>query len=253
MRNRALLLLLLVPLAFTGCAKRAKTWRTPPPPGKFVETGIASWYGNPYHGRATASGEIYDMEKLTAAHRTLPFHTWVRVENLSNHKSVVVKINDRGPFVHGRIIDLSRAAARHIELLGPGTVKVRIISTSEPKHEKESKREKEPVAEAPAVPRATPTPPGARPSPFPTPAEAVAPRAGFAVQVGAFSDRARAEDLRRRLEERYGAARLLEKPGRAGVWRVLAGEYSDAAAAASAANQLRTEFPGAFVVRIDAN
>jgi hypothetical protein len=92
----------------------------------YEQRGIASWYGNPYHGRATASGEIYDMERLTAAHPRLPFGVTTRVENLSNGKTVEVKINDRGPFKKGRIIDLSRAAARQIDLLGPGTTEVRI-------------------------------------------------------------------------------------------------------------------------------
>ena len=80
-----------------------------------TETGIASWYGYPYHGRRAANGEIYDMEKLTAAHRTLPFGTWVRVTNLTNSKTVDVRITDRGPFIDGRIIDLSKAAAREID------------------------------------------------------------------------------------------------------------------------------------------
>ena len=75
------------------------------------QTGIASWYGYPYHGRQAADGEIYDMEKLTAAHRTLPFGTWVRVTNLANGKTVDVRITDRGPFVRGRIIDLSLSGA----------------------------------------------------------------------------------------------------------------------------------------------
>ena len=91
-----------------------------------TETGIASWYGVPYHGRRAASGEIYDMEQLTAAHRTLPFDTWVEVTNLDNGKHVDVRITDRGPFVDGRIIDLSRAAARQIDMLGPGIARVRL-------------------------------------------------------------------------------------------------------------------------------
>jgi rare lipoprotein A len=246
MRIRALLPLLLLPLVFTGCAKRAKTWRTPPPPGKFVETGIASWYGNPYHGRATASGEIYDMEKFTAAHRTLPFNTWLRVENLSNHRSVEVKVNDRGPFARGRIIDLSRAAARWIELLGPGTAKVRLTSIRAPRREAQS-----PPEDLPVRPTRQPAP-RARPSPFPVPVETPLPREIIAVQVGAFSERARAEDLRERLERRFGKARLIEKLGSPGVWRVLAGEYTGAAEAAAALNDLKKEFPGAFVVRLDA-
>ena len=82
--------------------------------------GIASWYGPPFHGRLTANGEIYDMSKLTAAHKELPFNTRVRVTNLDNGKSVVVRINDRGPFVKGRIIDLSKEAARMIDMVNAG-------------------------------------------------------------------------------------------------------------------------------------
>jgi rare lipoprotein A (peptidoglycan hydrolase) len=92
----------------------------------YEQRGVASWYGRPYHGRATASGEIYDMEKMTAAHQRLPFGVTTRVENLTNGKSVDVRINDRGPFKKGRIIDLSHAAARRIDLVGPGVAKVRI-------------------------------------------------------------------------------------------------------------------------------
>src|SRR5439155_27377541 len=91
-----------------------------------TETGVASWYGHPYHGRHAANGEIYDMEKMTAAHRTLPFGTWVRVKNLENNKTVDVRIIDRGPFVGGRILDLSHAAAVSVDMIGPGTAKVKL-------------------------------------------------------------------------------------------------------------------------------
>src|SRR5213080_1432196 len=90
-----------------GCTHKKHVRVTPPPPRSVkvgdTEAGVASWYGHPYHGRQAANGEIYDMEKLTAAHRTLPFHTWVRVQNLDNSKSVDVEIIDRGPFIDGRI------------------------------------------------------------------------------------------------------------------------------------------------------
>jgi rare lipoprotein A len=99
-----------------------------------TETGIASWYGVPYDGRRAASGEIFDMEKLTAAHRTLPFDTWVEVTNLSNNKRVDVRITDRGPFVNGRIIDLSLAAAREIDLVTVGIVRVKIKVIKKPDH-----------------------------------------------------------------------------------------------------------------------
>jgi hypothetical protein len=121
-----------------SCARR-----TPAPRGAVVkpgwkESGVASWYGVPYHGRRAADGSIYDMEKMTAAHRTLEFGTKVRVERLDNHRRVEVIITDRGPFIDGRIIDLSRAAARELELLGPGITKVRITVLSVPARRRQS-------------------------------------------------------------------------------------------------------------------
>src|SRR5262249_33301774 len=100
----------------------------------YVEEGNASWYGAPFHGRRASNGEVYDMYKLTAAHRTLPFNATVRVTNLNNGKSTTVRITDRGPFVDNRIIDLSLAAAREIESVGPGVVPVRleVISGGDP-------------------------------------------------------------------------------------------------------------------------
>ena len=85
----------------------------------YTEEGLASWYGIPYHGRRAADGEIYDMETLVAAHRVLPFNTWLIVTNLANNKAVKVRIIDRGPFVSGRIIDLSKAAARRSNSSAP--------------------------------------------------------------------------------------------------------------------------------------
>lgn len=126
---RSLLLVLICGSLFTmACGRKRAPKAGPMTRVKlgYEERGLASWYGHPYHGRATASGEIYDMEKLTAAHKRLPFGVTARVMNPANGRSVEVKINDRGPFVKGRIIDLSRAAARQIELLGPGVAKVRI-------------------------------------------------------------------------------------------------------------------------------
>jgi rare lipoprotein A len=158
-----------------GCGpKKHKAQAPVPRPIGHTETGIASWYGHPYHGRAAANGEIYDMEKMTAAHRTLPFDTWVRVRNLSNRKEVEVRITDRGPFVDGRVIDLSRAAARDIDLLAPGIAKVRLEIIAGP---------------------------------------SVAKSAGYGVQVGAFKEKANAERLRRDMERRFGSARLVSWHG----------------------------------------
>src|SRR4051812_49411914 len=139
MRNASVRVFLACGLVLlSGCAHKKRARVSPPPKGVIplpagaVEIGKASWYGHPYHGRQAANGEIYDMEKLTAAHRTLPFETWVHVVNLSNQKTVDVRITDRGPFVGGRIIDLSHAAARQIELIGPGVSEVRLEILSVP-------------------------------------------------------------------------------------------------------------------------
>jgi rare lipoprotein A len=107
-------------LSAAGCARLAYA------PRSGVEVGVASWYGQEFHGRPTSSREVYDMNDMTAAHRTLPFGTHVMVTNLANDRSVVVRINDRGPFVRDRIIDLSYAAARVLGLIGPGTARVRL-------------------------------------------------------------------------------------------------------------------------------
>jgi rare lipoprotein A len=115
----------------SGCGKRA-TAHTPaavkatPAPMGWTETGVASWYGIPYDGRKTSSGEIFDMHAMTAAHRTLPFDTWLEVTNLTNGKQVEVRVTDRGPFVDGRVIDLSMGAAERIDMVRAGVVKVRL-------------------------------------------------------------------------------------------------------------------------------
>jgi rare lipoprotein A len=198
-------------LLLAGCAKKPRT----PKPARIgkTETGIASWYGHPYHGRRAASGEIYDMEKLTAAHRTLPFDTWVRVRNLGNGKTVEVRINDRGPFVRGRIIDLSRAAARQIGMIGPGTARVRLEVIR---------------------------PPARR-----------AARDAFGVQVGAFAERANAERLRDEMRRAHGSASIVRREGDRVLWRVMVGNFSSEESAEALAGRLRAAFPDCFVVRID--
>lgn len=97
----------------------------------FIESGIASWYGYDYPARCTANGETYDREALTAAHKTLPFNTILQVENVENGKSVIVRINDRGPFVPGRVIDLSEKAAGEIEILEQGLADVELYLLKE--------------------------------------------------------------------------------------------------------------------------
>jgi rare lipoprotein A len=209
--------LALAALSLFGCGHK-KHARVPAPPAPGLgqsETGVASWYGHPYHGRQAANGEIYDMEQLVAAHRTLPFDTWVRVVNLKNQKSVEVRIIDRGPFVGGRIIDLSHAAAKAIDMIGPGVGPVRL--------------------EVIQLPRS-------------------AASALYAVQVGAFRVRANAESLRAEMAARYGTARIVSRPGSPDVWRVLVGAEPSEESASELAKRIREdsgEKSTGFVVRID--
>ena len=180
----------------------------------YTETGVASWYGHPYHGRPAANGEIYDMETMVAAHRTLPFDTWVRVYDLDTDKNVDVRIIDRGPFIDGRVIDLSHAAARAIAMIGPGTARVRL--------------------EVIGVPEGVPAP-------------------LYAVQVGAYRDHDNAERIRAEMAARYGAARLVERAEDPGVWRVMVGAEATQDAANSLSTRIRRESHerNAFVVRLD--
>jgi rare lipoprotein A len=119
-RRGAVWAVLLLLLCSAGC--NVLPWRW----GKHTEKGIASWYGDEYQGRPTASGEIFDQERMTAGHRTLPFDTLVLVKDLRNGKTVRVRINDRGPFIRGRIIDLSKGAARQLGMIEEGLAPVRI-------------------------------------------------------------------------------------------------------------------------------
>ena len=115
-QRSGLLLFLLLASACSGLGRRSGE----------PERGVASWYGPGFHHRRTANGEVFDQDALTAAHQTLPFHTVVEVRNLDNGKAVRVRVNDRGPFVKNRVIDLSRGAARAIDMLGPGTARVEL-------------------------------------------------------------------------------------------------------------------------------
>ncbi|MEW5900425.1 MAG: septal ring lytic transglycosylase RlpA family protein [Acidobacteriota bacterium] len=121
-RRKSLALIMASGLALvSGCRPKVDYF-----PGGDVQTGTASWYGPEFHGRTTSSREVYDMNDLTAAHKSLPFGTYVMVINLNNGRSVIVRINDRGPFVKDRVIDLSYAAARALDIVGPGTAPVRL-------------------------------------------------------------------------------------------------------------------------------
>ncbi|HXM97215.1 MAG TPA: septal ring lytic transglycosylase RlpA family protein [Candidatus Dormibacteraeota bacterium] len=187
----------------------------PPIPG-FTEEGNASWYGAPFHGRRSSNGEIYDMHKLTAAHRTLPFETVVRVTNLNNGKSTIVRITDRGPFVGNRIIDLSQAAAREIESTGSGVVPVRLEVIS----------------------------------------SGIDPASGFfTMQVGAFKDIKNAERLRARLKTSYPPVFVQKYDAPDGIYyRVLVGRVSGEDEARQFSEQLRArEGFAPLLIRLDEN
>jgi rare lipoprotein A len=223
-RNALVLCPMLI--ALSGCAKHKQAripaqpvkrgFQAPVEPARIgtKEKGEASWYGEPYNGRRAASGEIFDMEQLTAAHRTLPFQTWVEVTNLDNGKHVDVRIIDRGPFVDGRIIDLSRGAAREIDLLRTGVAKVELRVIEAPKLLSQVAA---PVTPSQEPSDLNPIPSGPNPAPSrPTPA------GEFVVQAGAFSSRERAEALVSSLLI-LGEARLVPTDAVPPLWRVWVG------------------------------
>ena len=244
MNRSAILLLLASGLLLSGCSHRSARVNVPPPPSPpentpspapsstapntpsqqapqpavpqpvFVETGIASWYGPPYHNRKASDGEIYNMNALTAAHRTLPLGSIVRVTNVRTAHSVVVRITDRGPFIPGRIIDLSLAAAKAVDVWRPGlaTVRVELLKTPAPLNE------------------------GGR----------------WAVEIGAFDDQESATEMRDHLARRYHTARVHEFASPTGNWwlqvRVL---QDDKRRAEEVARDTSTSEGAVFLVRLD--
>jgi len=225
-----------VALAATGCRHRTYTAHAPAPvpapsttvplsgpppaietqpvvPGQWVEEGMASWYGAPFDGRRTSNGEIYDMHQFTAAHRTLPFGSVVRVTNLNNGLQTQIRVNDRGPFVGNRVIDLSYSAAQAIQMVGPGTANVRLEVIGGPN------------------PRV----------------------GFFAVQVGAFLSPENATRFRERLSARYSPVTVVNFDSPKGMfYRVRVGRFpTEDAAEQLATNLHETEQLTTFVVRLD--
>lgn len=193
-------------------------WYHPAVQPDYDETGMASWYGDQFNGRPTATGERFDMHALTAAHKTLPLPALVEVTNTSNGRRIVVRVNDRGPFVDGRIIDLSRGSAEALGLLqrGVGEVRVRYIGPAPRQGGGTLLNADARVDRAP--------PPISAPHP--------APGGGYWIQAGAFSDRRAA----RRVADRLGDRATVE-PARRGdstLYRVLVGPWPDPNAAESA-------------------
>ncbi|MBM3803786.1 MAG: septal ring lytic transglycosylase RlpA family protein [Acidimicrobiia bacterium] len=208
------LLLCCAALQLSGCSRRRVHASNPvqaPADSLLGETtGYASWYGHPYHGRRTSNGEIYDMNTMSAAHRTLPFDTVVKVNNLSNGKTVAVRINDRGPFVKDRVIDLSYRAAKEIDMVGTGTTRVslEVLKTV--------------------------------PSPFPLAVQA----GSFREEANAKKLQA---DLQRNFSP--VSIQEFQSPAGT-FYRVLAGQFKDAQEAQAALQTLRTRGLDGFIVRL---
>jgi rare lipoprotein A len=161
-------------------------WYTPLPHARdFRQRGTASWYGSDFHGKKTSNGERYNMYDMTAAHKTLPLGTWVRVRNLDNNRQIEVRVNDRGPFVRGRVIDLSYTAAKKLGVLGPGTAPVEIVAIG--------------VETTQATASASAAP--AKPVDFFS--------GNFTFQVGAFKNRANAQAMLAQLDQRYQFAHIV--------------------------------------------
>jgi rare lipoprotein A len=233
---------LLGSLLLTGCSKHknASNNHVPPPPTVtpaparpapitsksapettvspkakpiYVETGLASWYGPPYHNHKGANGEIYNQNALTAAHRTIPLNSMVRVTNETTKHTVIVRITDRGPFIEDRIIDLSLAAAKAVDVWQPGTAMVKIEVLSAPA----------PIGE------------GGR----------------WCVQIGAFQSEHEAHKLKEKLQEHYTGADVIQFTGPTGEWVRIRPEGDDKRKAQEVAAKTHVKEGGVFLVRMD--
>jgi rare lipoprotein A len=221
MRVRTSIIIVFMAIVLlNGCSKRRARQARPPTASSttqaaigYTETGIASWYGEPYHGRRAANGEVYDMDQLTAAHRTLAFDTWLRVTNLQNDKHVDVRITDRGPFVDNRILDLSRAAAKQIDLFlaGIGSVRLEVILP--------------PRDQAPVPPK-------------------------VALQAGAYANEDNAQSQAERIRKFGAAGAFVIYDKQRSLWRVIAGEFRGVGESEGLASRLRSEGVETLVVDI---
>lgn len=197
---------------------------SPPPPAitsetevsrkpLYVEEGIASWYGPPYHNRRGSNGEIYDMHAMTAAHRTLPLNSLVRVTNVKTNHTAILRITDRGPFIAGRVLDVSLAAAKALDIWAPGTARVRIE-----------------VLDTPA---------------------AIDRGGRWCVQIGAFQSPEDAAILKEKLQSRYRTAKVLQFTGPTGEWLRVRVSEDDKQRAESVVAETRVGEGAVFLVRLD--
>ena len=196
----------------------------------FVQRGLASWYGGKFHGRLTSNGERYNMYGRTAAHKTLPFNTYLRVTNLRNGRKTVVRVNDRGPFVRGRIIDLTFTAANELAMVEDGVVPVKIEALGYARKKRKAGKWMQ-VYEKPASYM----------------------EGDFTIQVGAFAERENALRLQGSLSRKYGKATVMVFDlGGQRFYRVRVGRYSRLDRAEAAAKRLQQQgFPNAFAIAND--
>lgn len=186
-----------------------------PPDAKpiWVETGLASWYGPPYHNRRGANGEVFDTNHLTAAHRTLPLNSVARITNVKTGNSTIVRITDRGPFIDGRILDLSLAAAKAVDVWLPGVAAVKVEVMEAPSSIEEGGR--------------------------------------WCVQIGAFTDKKEATKLKEKLMRRYHTAQVLQFTGPTGDWVRIRPQDDDKKRAEELAKETKTPEGAVFLVRLD--
>jgi rare lipoprotein A len=204
----------------------------------FVQYGQASFYADKFNGRKTASGEIFSNDKLTAAHLTLPFGSMVKVTNLENHRSIVVRINDRGPYVNGRIIDLTRTAAQMLGFVSQGTARVKIELVSENNTGKSA-------TSAPAS-----SLPEKKKNYYTFIARKASP-AGFGIQIGSFSELANLMNITDRLSEREKKKLVIQSAevNRTRVYRVILGQYASRKEAEKELKKVKRSYPDAFILK----
>lgn len=218
-----------------------KTYHLLPNAHGYVEEGLASWYGLKFHGELTSNGETYNMYEMSAAHKSLPLPTYLKVTNLENGKTVVVRVNDRGPFHSERIIDLSFAAANRLGFADKGTAKVRLESIT-------------PAPPTPAIkPKSTKATPQKERVETPVPASAKAAKEKLApfVQVAAYSNRQAAERLKKQLTERLGMDKVFVATSALGdrpVYRVRLGPYQNEVEATAVRQRIEAENIGEPIV-----
>ncbi len=201
----------------------------------FVQYGKASFYADKFNGRKTASGEIFRNDQLTAAHLTLPFGSMVKVTNLENHRSIVVRINDRGPYVEGRIIDLTKTAARMLGFVDQGTARVKIELVN--------------GAAAPAAAAPAATAPESSRTYYTFIARRTHPK-GFGIQVGSFRELSNLMNITDKLPEREKKRLVIQaaEVNRIRVYRVILGQYADRREAEKELKKVRRTYPDAFII-----